>query len=65
MSMLAIHLPSSEPGRATVLGLWEKHEVGGEEELQFSHGRIPASPLGPAACSDPGQQHCPGPWGFP
>lgn len=50
--------------QGTVLGWWERHEVPGEEELQLSCGRAPASPLGAAAGSDPGQQHCPGPWGF-
>lgn len=64
VSVLAIHLPSLELGRAAVLGRWERHEVCGEEELQLSHGRAPASPLGAAACSDPGQQQCPRPWGF-
>lgn len=49
MSMLVIHLPSSEPGRAAVFGWWERHEVRGEEELQLSHGRAPASPLGATA----------------
>lgn len=61
MMMLAIHLPSSELGRAAVLGSGERHEVRGEEELQLSRGRAPASPLGAAAGSDPGQQHL----GFP
>lgn len=63
VSMVAICLPSSELGRAAVLGWWERHKVCGEK-LQLSCGGAPASPLGAAAGSDPGQRRCPGPQGF-
>lgn len=43
--MLAIHLPSSEPGRVAVLGWWERHEVPGEEELQLSSAGLLSAPL--------------------